>query len=96
MNPLVIPLWLSERLSDPDLVVLDATLPPVGVAPPIDTHARYLAKHIPGAIVFDIDALSDHSMPLHREQVAASGQNSRRASTQAAPGSVGGRPSPTG
>ena len=64
MNPLVTPLWLSERISDPDLVVLDATLPPVGVTPPIDTHARYLAKHIPGAIFFDIDALSDHSTPL--------------------------------
>ncbi len=64
MNPLVTPLWLSERLDDPGLVVLDATLPPVGVAPPIDTHARYLAKHIPGAIFFDIDALSDHSTPL--------------------------------
>lgn len=64
MNPLVTPLWLSERLSDPDLVVLDATLPPVGITPPIDTRARYLAKHIPGAIFFDIDALSDHSTSL--------------------------------
>ena len=64
MTPLVTPLWLSERLYDPGLVILDATLPPVGVAPPIDTHARYLAKHIPGAIFFDIDALSDHSTPL--------------------------------
>jgi thiosulfate/3-mercaptopyruvate sulfurtransferase len=64
MNPLVTPSWLVERLSDPGIVILDATLPPVGVTPPIDTHARYLAKHIPGAIFFDIDALSDHSTPL--------------------------------
>jgi thiosulfate/3-mercaptopyruvate sulfurtransferase len=64
MNPLVTPSWLEDRLGDPDAVVLDATLPPVGAAPPIDTHARYLAKHIPGAIFFDIDALSDRSTPL--------------------------------
>jgi thiosulfate/3-mercaptopyruvate sulfurtransferase len=64
MNPLVTPPWLSERLSDPGLVILDATLPPVGITPPIDTSARYLAKHIPGAIFFDIDALSDHSTSL--------------------------------
>ncbi|HZY73951.1 MAG TPA: 3-mercaptopyruvate sulfurtransferase [Edaphobacter sp.] len=64
MNSLVTPRWLSEHLGDRGLVVLDATLPPVGVAPPIDTHARYLARHIPGAIFFDIDALSDRSTPL--------------------------------
>jgi thiosulfate/3-mercaptopyruvate sulfurtransferase len=64
MNSLVTPRWLSEHLGDRGLVVLDATLPPVGVSPPIDTHARYLARHIPGAIFFDIDALSDRSTPL--------------------------------
>lgn len=64
MNPLITPLWLSNRLQDPGIVVLDATLPPVGVTPPVDTRARYLAKHIPGAIFFDIDELSDHSNPL--------------------------------
>lgn len=64
MNPLVTPAWLAERLNDPNVVVLDATLPPVGVAPPLDTRARYLAAHIPGAVFFDIDELSDHSTPL--------------------------------
>jgi len=64
MNPLVTPAWLSARLKDPNTIALDATLPPVGVAPPIDTHARYVANHIPGAIFFDIEALSDHSIPL--------------------------------
>ena len=64
MNPLVSPRWLAERLHDPDVTVLDATLPPVGVSPPIDTHTRYLAKHIPGAIFFDIEELSDDSTPL--------------------------------
>ncbi|HXP08234.1 MAG TPA: 3-mercaptopyruvate sulfurtransferase [Acidobacteriaceae bacterium] len=64
MNPLVPPSWLAGRLSDPRTVILDATLPPVGVTPPVDTHARYLANHIPGAIFFDIEALSDSSTPL--------------------------------
>jgi thiosulfate/3-mercaptopyruvate sulfurtransferase len=64
VNPLVTCEWLAEHLKEPNVVVLDATLPPVGVTPPVDTHARYLAAHIPGAIFFDIDELSDHSTPL--------------------------------
>jgi thiosulfate/3-mercaptopyruvate sulfurtransferase len=36
----------------------------VGVTPPVDTYARYLANHISGAIFFDIEALSDSSTPL--------------------------------
>jgi thiosulfate/3-mercaptopyruvate sulfurtransferase len=55
---------LAGRLGDGELVVLDATLPPVGVVPPVDTPARYLAKHLPGAIFFDIDQLSDRSTSL--------------------------------
>src|SRR5882672_6618535 len=64
MNPLVTPTWLSARLQDPNTIILDATLPPVGVTPPIDTHSRYLDKHIPGALFFDIEELSDHATPL--------------------------------
>jgi thiosulfate/3-mercaptopyruvate sulfurtransferase len=64
MNPLVTPSWLAERLNDRNFVVLDATLPPVGITPVVDTHARYLAGHIPGAVFFDIDELSDHATTL--------------------------------
>jgi thiosulfate/3-mercaptopyruvate sulfurtransferase len=64
MNPLVTTLWLAGRLDDPGVVILDATLPPVGVTPPVDTRARYLAQHIPGAIFFDIEEHSDRSNPL--------------------------------
>lgn len=64
MNPLVAPSWLANRLSDPGTIILDATLPPVGVIPPVETRSRYFAKHIPGALFFDIDDLSDHSTPL--------------------------------
>ena len=64
MNPLVSAAWLADRLQDVRTVVLDATLPPVGVTPPVDTRARYAAKHIPGAVFFDIEELSDHSTKL--------------------------------
>ena len=64
MNTLVEPAWLAARLQDPSTIILDATLPPVGVTPPVDTHALYLVRHIPGAIFFDIDQHSDHATPL--------------------------------
>jgi thiosulfate/3-mercaptopyruvate sulfurtransferase len=64
MNPLVSPSWLAERLKDRNVVVLDATLPPVGVTPVVDTRAQYVEKHIPGAVFFDIDELSDHATSL--------------------------------
>jgi thiosulfate/3-mercaptopyruvate sulfurtransferase len=64
MNPLVTPSWLANHLDDPGTVILDATLPPVGVTPVVDTRARYLAQHIPGAIFFDIEEFSDHSTSL--------------------------------
>ncbi len=64
MSPLVSCAWLAAHLDDPNTVVLDATLPPVGITPPVDTRARYLAQHIPGAVFFDIEALSDPATPL--------------------------------
>ncbi len=64
MDPLVSVSWLAARLGEPNLAVLDATLPPVGVIPVVDTHARYLAAHLPGAVFFDIEALSDHGTTL--------------------------------
>jgi thiosulfate/3-mercaptopyruvate sulfurtransferase len=64
MTPLVSPEWLAARLQDPNTIILDATLPPAGVTPPIDTNSRYLDKHIPGPLFFDIEELSDHSTPL--------------------------------
>jgi thiosulfate/3-mercaptopyruvate sulfurtransferase len=68
MSALVSAAWLASRIADPalaaDTIVLDATLPPVGVQPVPDMRASYLACHIPGALFFDIDELSDHSTPL--------------------------------
>ncbi len=54
--------WLAEHLSAPDLVVFDASwhLP----AAKRDARAEYLAEHIPGALFFDIDDLSDEKSRL--------------------------------
>jgi thiosulfate/3-mercaptopyruvate sulfurtransferase len=54
--------WLAERLDAPDIVVLDASLhlPVTGRNP----RAEYLQAHIPGALFFDIDDISDERNPL--------------------------------
>lgn len=64
MNPLVTVAWLAERLDDPCVILLDSTLPPVGVKPAIDTRSRYRERHIRGAVFFDIEEFSDHSTSL--------------------------------
>ena len=53
--------WLADRLGDPDVVVVDGSfyLP----TQKRDPEAEYLAGHIPGAVRFDVDAISDHSSP---------------------------------
>jgi len=54
--------WLAARLGSPDLVVVDGSyhLPAVQR----DAQAEYLAGHIPGAVRFDVDAITDRSNPL--------------------------------
>lgn len=64
MSVLVDAAWVAERLGTGEVVLLDATLPPVGVVPRVDTRARYLEQHLPGAVFFDIDALSDTETTL--------------------------------
>lgn len=61
-DPLVTTQWLADHLSDPRVKVLDASFKMPGILPlPKDD---YLASHIPGAVYFDVDAVSDHSNPL--------------------------------
>ena len=61
-DPLVSTEWLAARLAQADVKVVDATFKMPGVLPlPKDD---YLASHIPGAVFFDVDAVSDHSNPL--------------------------------
>jgi len=61
-DPLVSTEWLAEHLRDANVKLLDATFKLPGILPlPKDD---YLAAHIPGAVYFDVDAVSDHSNPL--------------------------------
>jgi thiosulfate/3-mercaptopyruvate sulfurtransferase len=54
--------WLASQLGKPDVVVIDGSfyLP----TQKRDAKAEYRAGHIPGAVFFDIDAISDHSSDL--------------------------------
>jgi thiosulfate/3-mercaptopyruvate sulfurtransferase len=54
--------WLAQQLGAADLVVIDGSyyLP----TQKRDAGAEYIAAHIPGAVRFDIDAISDHTNPL--------------------------------
>ena len=61
-DPLVSTEWLAAHLSDPNVKVVDATFKLPGILPlPKDD---YLAAHLPGAVFFDVDAVSDHANPL--------------------------------
>ncbi len=58
--------WLAAHLKDPDLRILDASIPPIGSGPDMADSAKraYEAAHIPGARFFDIDDVSDHRSDL--------------------------------
>ncbi len=62
IGPLVSTDWLAEHLGEAGLVVLDGSwhMPAEGR----DAKAEYAAAHVPGAVFFDIDAISDHTSPL--------------------------------
>jgi thiosulfate/3-mercaptopyruvate sulfurtransferase len=64
MDHLVSHDWLAAHLNDASVVALDATLPPVGIRPAVDVFAHYLDCHLPGAVFFDIEALSEHATTL--------------------------------
>lgn len=61
-DPLVSTAWLAERLGDPTVRIVDATLPLVGQ--PGHGRDSYLAGHIPGAVFFDINAIADPDTDL--------------------------------
>ena len=62
IDPLVTTEWLAAHLKDANVKVLDASFKMPGVTPP--ARDDYLKAHIPGAVFFDVDAMSDHSNPL--------------------------------
>jgi thiosulfate/3-mercaptopyruvate sulfurtransferase len=60
-DPLVSTDWLAAHIGDPKVKVIDASFKLPGVLPlPVDD---YVAAHIPGAVFFDVDAISDHDNP---------------------------------
>jgi thiosulfate/3-mercaptopyruvate sulfurtransferase len=61
-DPMVTTLWLAERLDDPAVRVFDASwFMPGSTRDPV---AEYVQAHIPGAVRFDIDAVSDAASDL--------------------------------
>jgi thiosulfate/3-mercaptopyruvate sulfurtransferase len=54
--------WLSKHLDAPDLAIVDGSwhLPTMRR----DARKEYLEEHIPGAVFFDIDAISDRESDL--------------------------------
>jgi thiosulfate/3-mercaptopyruvate sulfurtransferase len=61
-DPLISTEWLAAHLTDANVKVVDASFKMPGVLPlPIDD---FLAAHIPGAVFFDVDAVSDHASSL--------------------------------
>jgi thiosulfate/3-mercaptopyruvate sulfurtransferase len=54
--------WLAERLRDPQIAVVASHYVPVQKDG--DALAEYRAGHIPRAVFFDIEAISDHSSDL--------------------------------
>lgn len=61
-DPTLSTAWLAAHLDDPDLVIIDATWFMPGT--PRDARAEHGERHIPGAVFFDIDEISDRSNPL--------------------------------
>jgi thiosulfate/3-mercaptopyruvate sulfurtransferase len=54
--------WLAQQLREPNVVAVDGSyfLP----TQKRDAHTEYRNEHIPGAVFFDIEAVSDHSTDL--------------------------------
>jgi thiosulfate/3-mercaptopyruvate sulfurtransferase len=61
-DPMVSTEWLAARLGEPAIAIIDATwfMPDAGR----DAAAEFAARHIPGAVFFDIDEISDHASGL--------------------------------
>ncbi|MCA7014500.1 3-mercaptopyruvate sulfurtransferase [Dickeya dadantii] len=55
--------WLNAHRHDTDIALIDARMLPPG-NDTRDIAAEYRAAHLPGAVFFDIESLSDHQTPL--------------------------------
>ncbi|MFB1116599.1 3-mercaptopyruvate sulfurtransferase [Dickeya dadantii] len=55
--------WLNAHRHDADIALIDARMLPPG-NDTRDIAAEYQVAHLPGAVFFDIESLSDHQTPL--------------------------------
>jgi thiosulfate/3-mercaptopyruvate sulfurtransferase len=62
MDPIVSTQWLADRMNDPDLRIVAAPFFMPG--DPRTPLTEFEASHIPGAVLFDIEKIKDHSNPL--------------------------------
>jgi thiosulfate/3-mercaptopyruvate sulfurtransferase len=68
-EPLVSTEWLAAHLGDPHVRVIDASFKMPGTMP--RPNEEYLDAHIPGAVFFDVDAVSDRDSSLPHMYPAA-------------------------
>ncbi len=61
-DPIVSTAWLADRLRDPAVRVIDAPFYMPG--DPRTPRSEYEAAYIPGAVLFDLEEIKDHSSPL--------------------------------
>lgn len=61
LSPLVSTQWLADKIASPDVVVVNAWLPPVGQP---DVPPEYPQGHIPGAVFFDVNTVADTTSDL--------------------------------
>lgn len=55
--------WLAANLTDDEVRIVDASLPPAGDEER-DARAEFALLHIPGAVFFDINEIADRENPL--------------------------------
>ncbi len=62
-DPLVSTSWLREHLIDSDVRIVDAAYRMPAMRPPAAAE-EYAARHIPGAVFFDVDVIADRTSSL--------------------------------
>lgn len=61
-DPIVSTAWLAERLTAPNVKIVDAPFYMPG--DPRTPAGEFAKEHIPGAVLFDLEQINDHANPL--------------------------------
>lgn len=76
----VSPSWLQSHLNDPLVRIIDARMLPAGYQGPRDIRQEYVQGHVPAAVFFDVEGLSDghsalpHMLPSSEDFARAMGE----------------------